>query len=321
MPTITREFDIVGSTGVRDADSLPTAVLVINGNDSGASVTVTHKATGRYQASVSAPSLNDYDHVQVIRFSVVEGLTNARPIVDFVQQPETAAAPTLAGEFCINGSGGTQDADTSPTCVLVVNGVDSGASVTVSHKAAGRYKWIATAPTIADYDQVQIVRTATVDALVDTAPVFEFNQQTVASGGGSPAPPSSATPTSGRHFRTRDLAQIGAGTAPPEVFNVVDASGDPVDVSAKDLRFVVANVSDLTPDDDPFDDVVTGSWSYETGGSGITVGGTGNNVVTVQHDASKTVTPGEYRYFLIDVTDSLLLATGRLPIIPTALRV
>ncbi len=49
-----------------DADSLPTAILVINGTDNGASVTVTHVDTGRYKVQVTLPTLATDDIVEIV---------------------------------------------------------------------------------------------------------------------------------------------------------------------------------------------------------------------------------------------------------------
>jgi hypothetical protein len=48
-----------------DADSTPTATLVINGTDNAATVTVTNKATGVYKAAVTLPTLTAGDVVSV----------------------------------------------------------------------------------------------------------------------------------------------------------------------------------------------------------------------------------------------------------------
>jgi hypothetical protein len=68
------EFPTVnGSRVPTDADSLPTGTLVVNGNDNGATVTVTHKTTGTYKAAVTLPTLVAGDIVQVRIAATVGG--------------------------------------------------------------------------------------------------------------------------------------------------------------------------------------------------------------------------------------------------------
>lgn len=55
--TYTFDFSILSSTGaLADADSLPTAVLSVNGTNDAATVTITNKSTGRYKGSVTIPA-------------------------------------------------------------------------------------------------------------------------------------------------------------------------------------------------------------------------------------------------------------------------
>jgi hypothetical protein len=114
-------------------------------------------------------------------------------------------------------------------------------------------------------------------------------------------------------FATRDLSPIAQGSAPADQWTIQDGQGNPIDLSAKLLRFVVYTAAEADGSDDPF--TLTPRWKYETGG-GITVGGRGNNVVTVQQSAANNGTAGHYLYWLLNVTDRLPLANGRLPIKP-----
>lgn len=120
-------------------------------------------------------------------------------------------------------------------------------------------------------------------------------------------------------YATRDLAPIATASAPTEIWTLVDGNGIAINLSAKTLRVVVGLVDDQGTDDadDPFDDTIAGSFKYETGGSGITVGGAGNNLVTLVHSSAKTATAGDFRYWLWNVTDKIVLATGAMPIVPS----
>ena len=51
--------------------------------------------------------------------------------------------------------------------------------------------------------------------------------------------------------------------------------------------------------------------------NGITVGGTSNNVLAIQHDATKNGTPGHYRIFLWNVTDRIVIMRGDIDIEPS----
>ena len=69
-----RRFD----TGAEsNADSLPTAVLVINGVTNAAIVTVANVSTGRYKASVTLPSLNIGDLVEIVATATVNSITDS----------------------------------------------------------------------------------------------------------------------------------------------------------------------------------------------------------------------------------------------------
>jgi hypothetical protein len=239
---------------------------------------------------------------------------------------------SLAGEFCINGSGGLQDADSLPTCSLVIQGNTAATVVTVTNKSTGRYKWACTAPSIADGALVQVIRLATVDGMTDARPVFEAQGPFLAAaldnapagegGGGSTTvvfTPMKAAVTNPR-FTTKNIAEIPAGTAPTDYWDITDGNDQPVDLSGKTIRFVVASIEDLTEDFDPFDDELTGEYQYDTD-DGITISGDDDNRVTVQHDADNTATAGDYRYFLLNVTDNIMLAKGKMPVTPAVLLV
>lgn len=117
-------------------------------------------------------------------------------------------------------------------------------------------------------------------------------------------------------YSTRDLAPIAAGSEPTEIITVTDANGDPVNLSGKTVRLVVASITDDADTEQVVDDTLAASFQYETGGDGITIGGGSSNQVTIEHSADKTGTAGTYRYFLWNVDDKLVLAKGTLTIEP-----
>jgi hypothetical protein len=179
-------------------------------------------------------------------------------------------------------------------------------------------KWLgALAGKTADADTLAEINATTAGAGFDNT-TDSFQALADAGGGTLVITPILATVTNPR-YSTRDLPPIAQGSAPAEAFTIVDGSGAAVDLSGKTLRFVVCSV-DEKDHDNPFDDVLTGLYSYETG-SGITLSGAGNNVVTVQHSAANTVTPGRYRYFLWNVDDELELVKGKMPIEPAKISV
>jgi hypothetical protein len=125
--------------------------------------------------------------------------------------------------------------------------------------------------------------------------------------------------SSNPRYSTRAMANIGQGSAPSDLWEFDDANDEPIDLSGKTVRLVFAQVSDEGDDEiSVVDDTLEGSFKYETGGSGLTIGGADDNQVTLQHDATKTATAGDYRFFWWNVTDKILLAKGSVSIEPTA---
>jgi hypothetical protein len=65
--TVTVQFCVSDpdTAGLVDADSLPTGVLVLNGANNAATVTVANVSTGVYSASVTLPTITDGDELQI----------------------------------------------------------------------------------------------------------------------------------------------------------------------------------------------------------------------------------------------------------------
>ena len=139
----------------------------------------------------------------------------------------------------------------------------------------------------------------------------------VSEAGGAVITPLLATASNPR-YSSRDLAPVAAGSAPADVLTVKDATGAAVNLAGHTLRLVAALVTDAGGDDvAATDDTLASSFKYETGGAGLSVGGAGSNQVTIQHDKDKTAAPGDYRYWLWDLTDAarpIVLTKGRLPV-------
>lgn len=123
-------------------------------------------------------------------------------------------------------------------------------------------------------------------------------------------------------YQTRDLPPIAQYSEPTEVWAVTDSQGTPVNLTGKTIRFAAYLTADVgTKQDFVFDNTLSPAFKYETGGNGITVGGAGSNEVILVHDAANTAAPGDYRYFLWNVTDKLVLAKGKCPIEPAVFEV
>lgn len=120
-------------------------------------------------------------------------------------------------------------------------------------------------------------------------------------------------------YATRDLPKLPAGAENIIVWVVTDALGAAVDLSGKTIRLVAYSVEDVGDDEDTtIDDTIEAAFKYETGGDGLVVGGDDDNEITLTHDQTKTATPGDYRYWLLNVTDRTPIAKGKMPIEPAA---
>jgi hypothetical protein len=69
-------------------------------------------------------------------------------------------------------TGVQSNADSLPTGTLVINGVNNGAAVTITNVSTGWYKFSVVMPTLAIGDQVEMVITATVNAVTDNGGVW-----------------------------------------------------------------------------------------------------------------------------------------------------
>lgn len=142
-------FDTYNASGVlTNADSLPTGVLSVNGSDSGATVTITNAATGRYQiaASLAARSVGDDCHV---RFSAtVGGVTQEQRTPPFrVAFPAALSGGMLTagtGTAQLNVTSGAGDANVvkvAGSAALPYTGVAQGGTTTTIIFANGETNW------------------------------------------------------------------------------------------------------------------------------------------------------------------------------------
>ena len=122
-----------------------------------------------------------------------------------------------------------------------------------------------------------------------------------------------------RHVVRQSVVPIVAGSGPADRWTVVDRQSppDPVDLSGTRIRLVGAAVARRAPLG-LRGDVFSAPASYETGDGRLTVGGGGGNVVTVRYDPTKTSTPGLHAYWLLNVTDRVVLARGDMQVLPIA---
>jgi hypothetical protein len=128
--------------------------------------------------------------------------------------------------------------------------------------------------------------------------------------------------TTNPRYSTRDLPPIAQGSSPVDVVSVTSGSGAPVGLTGRTLRLVAYLVADDKGTDTRYDDTLAPAFMYETADGGLTIGGPSGNEVSIHHDPDKTAKPGEYRYFLWDITDlvagkgGIVLMKGKYPIEP-----
>lgn len=81
---------------------------------------------------------------------------------------------SITVEFTLRNfsTGAAQNGDSLPTGTLVLNGVDNGATVTVTNVATGRYKAQVTLPTLAVSDWVELNINATVNSITDNGIIW-----------------------------------------------------------------------------------------------------------------------------------------------------
>lgn len=232
---------------------------------------------------------------------------------------------TVSMRRTLRVGGAAQDFDAAPTCTLRLDGAvvssttTSDAYIAITHvTGSGLYAALATVTGSAAGQSGVLTIGGLVDGVYREWSVEFTVVEMIATAFVSPL----VAQGNAKLYVTRDLPQVPAGSAPAFAWTVADAAGDAVDLSAKTVRLVVGQlvaVNAELPDSDPWNQAATPLFKYETGGSGVTVGGVDHNVVTVQLRAADTVTAGKRRYWLLNATDKVVLATGLLPIVPAAL--
>src|SRR5580704_6374030 len=81
-------------------------------------------------------------------------------------------------------TGVVTNADSLPTGTLYLNGVANGATVTVTNVSTGLYKAAVTLPTLAVNDLVELVITATVSSITDSATIWSDTKDILLDGNG-----------------------------------------------------------------------------------------------------------------------------------------
>lgn len=101
-----------------DASDPPEGVLLLNGTDNGATVSVTNVGTGRYKAAVTLPTLADADVVELLITATVGSVTDSSVIWRDSRDTLTAAkAPQLFGVTRVVSAPWATDATTSGTAL------------------------------------------------------------------------------------------------------------------------------------------------------------------------------------------------------------
>lgn len=141
-----------------DPATLPTGSIWASGALSDSSVTITKSSTSQYLASGTLPGMVDGD-VCVVRAHYTTDVAHVEPImVDTVLDAiSRTVAPTLTGiPFEVrNAARALVAPDALPTVKLLVNGVDSSATVTVANVTTGRYTAsVVTMPSISAGDYI-----------------------------------------------------------------------------------------------------------------------------------------------------------------------
>ena len=95
-----------------------------------------------------------------------------------------------------------------------------------------------------------------------------------------------------------DIEVYQTAEAPSLIFTILDDNDVPIDLSAATLSLKV------------YDRTNTTLFTRTTGGSGITISGSSNNLATVTYTAANTATAGAYKYALwrTDGDDTVLAA-------------
>jgi hypothetical protein len=107
-------------------------------------------------------------------------------------------------------------------------------------------------------------------------------------------------------YASTNLPDIAQASAPAISWTILDSSDAAVSLSGKTVRLVTTRKNDSSE---------TPVFTHATGGSGITISGTGNNVVTVQLTTTDTANPAALHYWLWNITDDIALASGLMSIV------
>lgn len=209
-----------------------------------------------------------------------------------------------------NGAGQVTAPDSTPTAMVIRNGDDQGAvAVTITNKATGSYKASFTIPSGWSIKDVVALEVVVVVGGVTSPRVRIFTWVLGASANvtlsgvvGAAAPAAVVgNPITLEQFELTDHTFA---------LTVTDAAGDPVTLTANDLRFIVQD-TELTP---------SSKFKVENSVFGtITVTGASNNVANVRVQLDQLATPltaGEYVWRFWDKTNKQVLLHGVYRVLP-----
>jgi hypothetical protein len=106
-------------------------------------------------------------------------------------------------------------------------------------------------------------------------------------------------------YASENLPDIAQASAPAISWTIVDSSDAAVSLSGKTVRFVAARSNDAT---------AAAVFNHSTGGNGVTISGTSNNIVTVQLTTTDTATAQQLFYWIWDMTSDIALVNGTMPV-------
>jgi hypothetical protein len=199
-------------------------------------------------------------------------------------------------------TGAATNADSTPTGTLVIQGVDQVTTVTITNISTGLYRYSVTLPTLTANYHVQIRIAATVNGVSDSAIVFSdsatFNALNIT--------PVTAT-ANPQFFAETNLPSMAVASAPLVTWAIVDSDDVAVNLSGKTVRLTASRTNESS---------AAAVFYHETGGSGITISGTDSNNVNVQFTITDTATPGQFYYWIWNITDNIALVNGTIPIVP-----
>jgi hypothetical protein len=206
------------------------------------------------------------------------------------------SAQSITKEFTTRAfaSGAATNADSTPTGTLFVNGTSNAAAVTVTNQATGRYKAAVTLPTLSYGDLVELLITATVSSVTDSAVVWYDSKDIAFDASGQV------------EIQASDVTiTVVAPTVQDDgTFEIIQGD-DYLITDARSINFTIGASPDLTGatvqlriQGEEAGDVVTGSCT-------VTGAGTSTQVIKAELTAANTATlPAQDCDYDLQVTDT-----------------